>query len=78
MTRRSDDDPPPNFHFFFFLTDLLDSREWPISRWKRRISPKGDKFAPLDLSPYHREIMQNILFYVDIGTRVKQTYIKGK
>ncbi len=35
--------PPPNI----FFTDLHDSREWPISRWKRRISPKGDKFAPL-------------------------------
>ncbi len=38
---------PPLLLNFFFLTDLHDSREWPISRWKRRISPKGDKFAPL-------------------------------
>ncbi len=37
---------PPLLKYFFF-TDLHDSREWPISRWKRRISPKGDKFAPL-------------------------------
>ncbi len=29
------------------FTDLHDSREWPISRWKLWISPKGDKFAPL-------------------------------
>ncbi len=30
------------------------------------------------LSPYRREVMKNILFYVDIGPRVKQAYIKGK
>ncbi len=48
MTRRSDDDSPPLSSSFFF-TDLHDSREWPISRWKRQISPKGDKFAPLVL-----------------------------
>ncbi len=47
MTRRSDDDTPTPLKSFFFFTDLHDSREWPISRWKRRISPKGDKFAPL-------------------------------
>ncbi len=35
-----------------FFTDLHYSREWPISRWKRWISPKGDKFALLIFSLY--------------------------
>ncbi len=30
-----------------------------------------DKSVLLTLSPYHREVMQNILFYMDILTRVK-------
>ncbi len=44
--------PPPLPNFFFFFTDLHNSREWPISRWKRWISPKGDKFAPLYIYLY--------------------------
>jgi len=34
-------------HFFFFYRSILYSHKQTISRWKRQISPKGDKFAPL-------------------------------
>ncbi len=43
----TDDSQIPHPPQFFFFTDLHYSREWPISRWKWRILPKGDKFASL-------------------------------
>ncbi len=36
------------------------------------------KSVPLSVITVSREVMQNMLFYVDIGTWVKYAYIKGK
>ncbi len=46
--------PPPPPQFFF--TDLHDSLEWPISSWKRRISPKG----VTSLHPWITTLFKNV------------------
>ena len=40
------EDPPPKN---IFIADLHESHKWPILDQKRRISPKGDEFAPLHM-----------------------------